>query len=97
MRVSYILFPSETHIKDVIFDEIKAKNYFLEHKRDFLQPAAINIAYLKFSFKENNEDSKNSAYEKVYAALDQLQSGMELVDVAQKHTILYLNGGEILA
>lgn len=85
VRVSYVLFPREKYLTEIAFDEIKAKNYFLEHKQDFIQSPAPNVGYLRFSFKPEEAGSQDAAYEKAYTALASLENGKELKEVAQEN------------
>jgi hypothetical protein len=87
MRVSYVLLPSQMFKKDVPFDEIKAKNYFLEHKRDFIQPATVNVSYLKFPFDKESTDSKDAAYDQAFNAIAALRDGKTLTEVAENYNI----------
>ena len=87
IRVSYVLFPAADFLKDVVFDEIQAKNYFLTHKKDFIQPPAINILYVSLPFKPENEESKSQAYDKAFNLLSSLRNGEDFPASAGAHNI----------
>lgn len=86
-KVSYVIFPIDEFKKEVSYDEIKIKNYFLTHKNDFAQPASINVFYMSFPFNPDNDQSTNSAYDKAFNALAAIRSGNEFSTVANTNNI----------
>jgi len=87
IRVSYVLFPTEAQLEHASYDEIQAKNFFLDHKRDFLQPPMVNVFSITVPFDPDQDDSKTTAYEKVYTVLTALHSGTDLSDAAKAHQL----------
>ncbi|MFP4473102.1 MAG: SurA N-terminal domain-containing protein [Candidatus Omnitrophota bacterium] len=91
VRVAYVLFPAEDYLADVPFDEIQAKNYFLEHKEDFRRPRAYKVNYLRFDYgPEADETAKDRQYEealRAVAALRQSPDVMTLKEYAQQENL----------
>ncbi|MEW5894271.1 MAG: SurA N-terminal domain-containing protein [Candidatus Omnitrophota bacterium] len=92
-RVSYVLFPAEDFTKSVIFDENKAKIYFQENQKRFIQPPAANLAYFKFIFDESSADSKDLAYDKAFQAMSLIRNGNSFTEVAAQINASVKNTG----
>lgn len=85
VRISYVLFPAEDFINQIVFDEIKAKDYFLNHKNDFVQPPMVNASYITFPFDSADTASKSQAYEKAFNTLSALSEGNDFLAAAKIH------------
>ncbi len=84
-QVRYILFPTERYLGEVTYNEAQVKNYFLNHKKDFLKPPAMRIHYVTFPVPENaGEETKASVYASVITTHDRLMEGESLSDIAAK-------------
>jgi len=95
IRVSYVLFPSEAHLDLAPYDEIRAKNFFLEHKNDFFQAPMVNIFYIACPFDPDQEESRDAAYEQARAVLNDLDSGTDLFDAAKSRRLEVKESGFI--
>ncbi|MCK5580941.1 MAG: peptidylprolyl isomerase [Candidatus Omnitrophica bacterium] len=50
VQISYILFSDEEHTNKIIFDDSKAKDFYVVHKENFRLPPSINVSYLRFDY-----------------------------------------------
>ena len=67
IQVSYVLLESDQFKNQVTFDEIKAKEYYMSHKNEFLLPPMFNMEYLKIDIPiENEEKDKENAEETAF-------------------------------
>jgi peptidyl-prolyl cis-trans isomerase D len=85
VSISYVLFPVENFINQIVFDEIKAKDYFLNHKSDFVKPPTVSANYITFPFDNADTSSKSQAYEKAFQALNTLIEGNDFLTAAKIH------------
>lgn len=58
-QTSYILVSSDQFLNDVTTDNTYLKQYFEEHKSDFLRPPSIKVDYVKIPFPEETSDKKD--------------------------------------
>lgn len=70
VQISYALIPDEKFINDVSVSEVETRNYFNDHKFDFLLPPSINVEYVLFPITENDpatDESSDQSVEKTAA------------------------------
>jgi len=90
VQVSYVLFPAEKYFDQVSYDEIQAKNYYLENKKEFLTPEKIKVEYIKIPFPEETEEKiadelKDEIFAKALDAAFLLNEGSEWDAVAAEY------------
>jgi peptidyl-prolyl cis-trans isomerase D len=94
-QVSYVLVKAETFIDDVTVEPAYLKQYYEEHKTEFLKPASIQVDYIKVPFPEKADadteapqadpSSKYDTYQKTERIYQALLDGQSLDTVASQH------------
>jgi len=58
IQISYVFVSPDSFKEDVSVDAPQVKQYYEDHKSEFLMPPAVNVQYLTFDFPEPSEETE---------------------------------------
>lgn len=63
-----------------------AEEYYLTHRKDYVQPERIKVAHILWKIKCDCEDGANAKRDQATATLQELQAGANFADLARKYS-----------
>jgi len=86
VQISYAFIPFESYKAEVSVTDEEARQYYTDHKLDFLSPEAINVEYIEIRFPEAvDNDSVEKTRKEAESVYKELSSNPNMREVAQLH------------
>ncbi len=97
-QVSYVLINATQFLNDVTIEDAYLKQYYTEHKTEFLRPPSIKVDYVKIPFPETKkeeqkegekapENSKFETYQKAEEMYQDLVENSNFDAIAKKYNV----------
>lgn len=72
VAVEYTLVDSKQFTSQVQYDEIKAKDFYIQNKLSFIQPPAVNVAYVRVPYPQGDEPTDEEERKQAEETVDRL-------------------------